>query len=324
MKSGIVFTFGFAAAIGGVLPALAQADLAQAYVAEDGFTAVDADKLWEKINAALEPSDPQESIFHPTADVGPVPMAMLAMASQGDGPDRLRYRISYGIEWIDAPPSAERLPVSFVEVQRFNIGPAIRDDLVQSLGEDAVAPIEEFGVGPHIAWRIVTQPVMGNRAIIAAAGYAEISEDAADATLCFGVPCLLPYSVIEGDLPWSEMEEEAISLDVPFTASKNGILTAVAAAHILLGDVEPEGPDGGSDGTSIPEPVIEAVIETNLGQDIGLEAAYRWGGLLDDSVAAIWERLASIGMMGDGMIYRAQTFECARGPDFPEPGQFCP
>ncbi|GGA57154.1 hypothetical protein [Pelagibacterium lentulum] len=324
MKRQIAYSLGFAAAICCTLLAMAQNDIAQAYVTQNGFEAVDPDKLWKKINAALAPSDPDATIFHPTADIGPVPMAMLAVASQGSGPDRVRYRISYGIAWIDAPPSAAALPLSFMEVQRFNVGPAIREDLVQSLGADAVAPIEEFGVGPHVAWRLVTQPVMGNRAIISAAGYAEISEDAASAALCFGRPCLSPNSVIEGDLPWSEMEEAPISLDVPFAVSANGVLTPFAAAEILLGDVEPEGPDGTNDGASIPEPVIEAVIEGNLGQDIGLEAAYRWGGLLDDSVAAIWERLASLGMMEDRIIYRASTYECARGPDFPEPGQFCP
>ena len=130
---------------------------------------------------------------------------------------------------------------------------------------------------------------------------------------------------IEAAAAWGELASADIESDGPFPVPDSGVVAPVMAIELLLGEV-----DGIEAGTPPGEPVIpdwaiEAVVEINLGQDVGLDAAYRQGGLLDDSVAAIWQRLASIATGSpEPTVFRASAYECARGEDFAPPGGFCP
>lgn len=292
--------------------------LATDYVTQDGFTAVDADALWEELNMALAAADQTESVFWPTASIGPMPLAMLALEVSEPPLDRTRYRLTYGVEWIEEPPRAVPIPVSFIEVTRFNLGPAIRQEWVDALGEQAVADPSHFGLAPHSAWRLVTRPLMGNRALVIAAGVREVSADQAQAMRCLGAPCLSTHGQIDALVPWDTLSPDPLDLEVPYTVSEHGVVTPVAAVDQLLGAITLEYT------SERPSTVIEAVVERNLGQDLNLDAAYRWGGLLDDSVAAIWQRLVSFPMGAEVEIFTADAYECARGPEFPEPGQYCP
>lgn len=305
-------------AAGGMAPAAAQGNPSVRFVSEDGYAPVDPDRLWDDMNAAISPADP-DSVFLPAAGIAPMPLAVLALDTAEPSLERVRYRLRFGTDWIDAPPSAAPLPVSYIEITRFNLGPAIREDLIGSLGADNVADAAAFGVGPHVGWRLVTQPVMGNRASIVAAGRMELDEQSASGETCLGIPCLNVGSVIEDAAPWSEME--------PATPDGNTseALVAYRAADLLLGEIDSIETDSPPTAPSVPDWAIEAVIEVNLGQVEGTELAYRWGGLLDDSVSAIWRRLATLSMGGpDVMIFQAEAYECWRGPDFAPPGAFCP
>lgn len=308
-----------------IAPAVAQDDLITEFVGGDGFLPVDAEVLWEGIVAGLVADEAEPSVFWSTADIGPMPLAMLALETEEGSLERVRYRILYGVAWFEETPSAVAVPYSFVEVTRFNLGPAIRQELVESLGEDAVASSEAFGEGPHVAWRLVTRPLMGHRALIVAAGRAELPDDRAFERLCFDHPCLSTVSGIEEFVPWSELEE-VILPEAPYAVQEAGIVTPVAAVDILLGAVEIEqaGDEVGRS-AALPDAVIQAVVAWNLGQDQGLDAAYRWGGFLDDSVAAEWRRLVSFGQGPELVpaVMEAVSYECVRGPAFPEPGQYC-
>lgn len=301
--------------------------LAADYVTQDGFTAVDADALWEELNTALTAADQTESVFWPTASMGPMPLAMLALEVSEPPLDRTRYRLTYGVEWVEEPPRAAPIPVSFIEVTRFNLGPAIRQELVDALGEQPVADPSHFGLAPHSAWRLVTRPLMGNQAMVMAAGVREVSEDQALSMRCLGAPCLSTHGQIDALVPWDTLSPDPVDLDVPYTVSEHDVVTPVAAVDLLLGAITLEYTSEHrqpGDAPSVPDTVIEAVVERNLGQDLNLDAAYRWGGLLDDSVAAIWQRLVSFPTGTEVEIFTADAYECARGPKFPEPGQYCP
>ncbi|HSP24371.1 MAG TPA: hypothetical protein VLQ65_04285 [Saliniramus sp.] len=300
------------------------ADPAARFVSESSFTPVDPDTVWNEINAGLSSSNP-DTVFLPTSDLGPMPLAVLAVETMEGTIERVRYRLRYGVDWIEEVPGGARAPISYVEVIRFNLGPAIRQDLIESLGAEYVVGPEEFGVGAHVAWRFVTRPLMGNRAIVVAAGRGVVPDEAASDYTCLGSPCLSPHTSIDDAAPWSEMEPAEIAPHSLLPEPVGGNLSPVAAVELLLGEIDSIETDMAPAAPSVPDWAIEAVIEINLGQDIGLEAAYRWGGLLDDSVAAIWERLAS-GALGEPgqTAFRASAHECARSPGFAEPGRFCP
>jgi len=301
-----------------MVPVVAQESPAVRFVSQNGYAPVDPDTLSDDINAAISPAD-HDSVFLSTSDIGPMPLAVLATDTVELPLERIRYRLRYGTDWINAPPSAAPLPVSYIEISRFNLGPAIREDLIGSLGEDNVAGAAEFGVGPHVGWRLVTQPVMGNRAAIVAAGRMELNEQSAAQHTCLGSSCLDVGSVIEGVAPWGEMEPVAPD------GGSGEALAPYQAADLLVGEIDSIETDREPAAPSVPAWSIEAVIEVNLGQVDGSEMAYRWGGLLDDSVSAIWKRMAVLSMGGpDVMVFQAEAYECARGPHFAPPGAFCP
>jgi hypothetical protein len=311
------------AAAAGLVPSDACADPASVFVSEDGYTAVDADQVWDEINAALAPNP--ESVFRPAATIGPMPVALAALEASEPALDRVRYRLRYANAWVDSSPGGVPHPVSYIEVLRFNLGPAMRQDLVDSLGSEVVADPGAFGVGPHVAWRLVTQPVMGNRAVVIAAGRMEIDGAGARDETCLGSPCLDTAPAIEAAAAWGELASADIEPDGPFPVPDSGVVAPAMAIELLLGEVDGIEADTPPGEPAIPDWAIEAVVEVNLAQDVGLDAAYRHGGLLDDSVAAIWQRLASFATGSpEPTVLRASAYECARGEDFAPPGGFCP
>lgn len=324
MKTPIAIALFSAAMMTGLVPHAVHADPHAQFVNESGYAAVDPDRLWEKINGALAPASPQ-SAFLPAADIGPIPLSVFALDLSEQAPERVRYRLRYATNWIEAEAGGAPLPVSYIEVVRFNLGPAIHQNLVDTLGREQVADVREFGVGPHVGWRLITRPVMGNRAMIMAAGRMEIDVNAAQGEVCFGTPCLDPGSPIETAAAWGEMEPVSAVSENPWPVPPDNVVTSVVATDLLLGEIDSIESDMAPSDPQIPEWAIEAVIDVNLGQDEGLDAAYRWGELLDDSVAAIWKRLASFsGIDGKPAVFRASAYECARGPEFAAPGEFCP
>src|SRR5690606_18846430 len=109
-------------AAAGLVPSDACADPASVHVSEDGYTAVDADQVWDEINAALAPNP--ESVFRPAATIGPMPVALAALEASEPALDRVRYRLRYATAWVDSSPGGVPHPVSYIEVLRFNLGPA--------------------------------------------------------------------------------------------------------------------------------------------------------------------------------------------------------
>ncbi|AWB34140.1 hypothetical protein DBV39_10970 [Orrella marina] len=301
------------------------ANPATRFVSESGYQPVDADTVWQQVNNALRAK--ADSLFQPGAELGPIPLSVVALDALEPALERTRYRVRYGINWV-APPEGSAggpVPVSYVEVARFNIGPAIREGLIDSLGKENVANAEAFGVGPNTSWRFVTQPVMGNRAMIMSAGRTEIDDQAAQNEMCLGSPCMGVASVIDNAAPWSDMQPVETWPDTPLVTGSQQMVSPVIAINQLLGEVDSIETDSPAGAPAQPDWSIEAVIESNLGQDLGIEAAYRWGNLLDDSIGTLWQRLATFGMGGDQpAAFRAEAFECNRGPAFAAPGEYCP
>src|SRR5690606_20244501 len=156
-----------------------------AFVNLAGYTPVDPDRAWQAVNAALAAHRAQSALA-PAANLGPMAMAIFALETVEPPLERVRYRLRYGVRWVQQPPAADPVPFSYIEVIRLNLGPAIRQELVQALGKENVADAAQFGLGPHVGWRFVTQPLMGNRAMIATAGRREFNEAAARDLQCLG------------------------------------------------------------------------------------------------------------------------------------------
>lgn len=297
----------------------ALASLSRQFLSADGYEKQDGSTLAAAIGEQLTPLNP-ESVFRPVADIGPFVKAVLALEAVDGVIERSRYRIRYGFERIPMPPGGPT-PFSFVQVDRFNLGPAFREEAVAALGEENVAPAAAFGEGAHVSWRLVMHPMMGNAAVIDAAARVEISEDDAATMLCLGTPCLSTAVGIMDAAPWSDMEETDRHPEASYRTERDGLPTPAAVIEMLTANVVLELREG----VGPTEPYAEAIIELNLGQDTALDAALRDGDMMDDSIRAIWRRISAVAP-GPGVlpeVFTADAFECKRGPDFARPGDLC-
>jgi hypothetical protein len=295
----------------------------------DGMDAFDDEAiaaLDAEIEAALPGADP-DSVMLASGRLGPLVKAIVAVETADGVLERARYRIRYGFTYVEAPPAADPLKVSFVQVDRFNLGPALHESLIEAHGEKYIAPAEAFGLGPHVSWRFVMRAVMGHAAGFVAVARAEITDEDAREMACLGVSCLTVTGGASDAAPWGEMEEierangETDEQPV-YEAMRGGVPTPAAVTDMLAADLVMEMREG----LGPTEPFAEIIIETNMGQDSSIDAALRDGHMMDDSVAAIWRRIAAV-VQGPDMppyIAGAIAYECWRTPGFAAPGEYCP
>lgn len=254
---------------------------------------------------------------------GYTPQGVEALNEAIDGvQERARYRLSYGQAMVAAPPAASPLPVSLVQIDRFNLGPEVRKELVEIHGVENVAPPAAFGEGAHVSWRLAMRPLMGHQADIMAASRMEIAAAAAGAETCFGRSCLSTAMVIEDAASWSGMPAAGHDPDAVYPAERDGLPTPAAVVDMLTNEFGFEAREG----VGAFEPFAVIIMELNLGQDATLDAALREAALMDDSVSAVWRRISAT-PSAPGTIPQlraAQAFECQRGPAFAEPGKYCP
>lgn len=293
----------------------------------EGYDSRDGRQILLHISDALKPLNPEPSAFLPTARISPLAMAMLTLENTEGQRDRVRYRIAYGIEQVPNPPKYSPLPLSFIQIDRFSLGAAIRQSLIDAYGAEHVGPPEAFDAGPHVSWRLITRPVQGARADILAAGRTELSDAQAQEMPCLNGPCLSLDMEFEHAAPWGELQEVPLTLDAPYPVMRSGLLTPAAAIEQLTGNDRFSDTGSARETPGLPEPLLEAVIDINLAQDSALDVGMRRGGLIDDSVAAIWRRLVVMPAGENAqtpMVYRAEAYECQRGPRFPPDGGLCP
>ncbi|ART79774.1 hypothetical protein [Oceanisphaera avium] len=290
-----------------------------------GYEALDSLAVLDKIEANLALNKQPTSIFLASATINPLAKAMLALEAVEGVRDRVRYRISYGVESINNNLNANRIPMSFIQVDRFSLGQTIRQATIEDYGEQHVAPPSAFDVGPHVSWRMVTQPVQGTVADIQAIGRTELSQSKALKMQCFTVPCL---SLLDWSPPvhHTEAQPTPLAITAPFQVIRQGILSPAAAITQLIHELDITEVENYHDTPQLPEPVIEAIIDINLGQDTGMVAALRRSHLMDDSVSAIW-RLISVMPQDTELaprLVQSEGVECQRGQRFPAGGELCP
>ncbi len=315
---------------GGVGAAEPQIATAQAGFGEaQDHDARDADAV---MNRLLDTLPQTSSIFPPGNELNPLTKAILVLENEEGVVPHARYRIRYALEGRGDGTGGPPVPYSFVEIERYNLGAVFRAELVQSLGEAQTAPPEHFGPGEHVAFRMEFRPIQGRVADLVAISRRVISDGQAQAERCLTGPCLDLASSGEGAMPWRAHEGHGTGFDRPYEDIRNGVHTPAAMADLLmLANGAARIHDGGLHWTGFEEsesvrpgqPFLEIVMDVNLGQDSGVEAVSWYGHLMDDSVAAIWQR--AISFPGGGAAPRLITeraFECARG----EPGRegLCP
>lgn len=280
---------------------------ATTFVKADGFEITsDIAALANRLDAQLiDTGKPRKD-----ANITAVEKAILLLDMYERFTPRARYMARIGMERHDG------IPVSLVEVERYNLGPVIWKETAEAYGKQNTAPIEDFGVGPHVIWRIATQPNSTAAATLLAASRREVANDDAAGRTCIAHACLSlePIAFIT---KWEEAR--AFDLKIPALAygprladkgddsahdskgspfageqptallalqlSAAGGLAAINASEVRW-TAEPVQEPGGD------APVVEFLIERNLGQEIASEGVLRItqpGGSSQDR----WIRIAT-------------------------------
>ncbi len=260
------------------------ADPERSFALARGHVAIDAFQAERRLDTA----------FVGSAVASPVDK-LIALLDASEVPlQRARYKISFFQRPLPLPNGANET-VSFVQVQRFNLGPAVRRSLVASLGAAQVAPAKEFGLGPHISLRATLSFLRSADPGFREIGRSVISEQAAAREPCFEVSCVSLESALERQ-DWAAGQWARPPAIQP-KPKLHTVTTADAVRWLLAGAgliesatgrwAEPETPEGLKPG----EPSLSFVIERDLGQNHGLSAALRDGPLMDDEIRERWFKL---------------------------------
>lgn len=255
-----------------------------AYVVAPGFSVVDVEHLENAGYYSAERFPAQGgSPFHPDAGLAPPVRALLLVESREGLLPHARYRVSWHVA---ADAQAPDRQVDYVEVQRFNLGPARHDDLRASVAAEHLADVSEFGVGADVAWRFVMAPRQGMRAGVMHAARKELDAAEALAADCLGTPCA---ALPDPEAPAGEWFARDVSEpSIAYAPASDGPHPARVADDLVaaLGEEAdqplPFDPDA---------PRFVFVVSANAdGQDLATTALARDAIVLDDDIGTIWVR----------------------------------
>jgi hypothetical protein len=211
--------------------------------------------------------------------------------------------------------------VELIEAARYNIGPSLRADAIKEYGADAVDTPRAFGIGPHVVWRFA----LTREGAIVAASRREAPEAAK--ARCPQGPCLSSEPLAQ-TRKWADHAAPAYAAPPrPYreilTIKDGGREVAPArVAYDLDAIATTLRAPGAEDGD-------EMVIERNLGQDAGADAAL----IFRDGARGRWLRCgygvgpqgpARLCGLGVGPPPRRMTQAAAQAPAAPSGARATP
>ena len=290
---------------------------AVSYASSQGFAAVDlaTHPLETRLRDALAKAGPGFGKGPLTA----LETALLLVDLEEKPLLRVRYVVRLGQQ------AAAGGPLTLLEVDRYNLGPASRAEAIDAYGEDNTAGPEEFGVGPHMGWRFVMQPTGGGDVALLAAGRREVPEEEAAAASCYGRTCL-SLDLIDDLKAW----KDARSADFPapkraypsvhVTGEGDDRTEEEVPAHVALqlslmlgaakadkNGVQWVAALGGEPGSAHSLPAL--VIDRNAGQEIMTDSIMGIAGTGHEK-GPRWVR--RMGGASDGVV--DARFQTAKGP----------
>ncbi|HET7411209.1 MAG TPA: hypothetical protein VFJ18_00995, partial [Pararhizobium sp.] len=183
---------------------------------------------------------------------------------------------------------------AYVEITRFNLGPAVRNDVIGAYGAENTAPEEVFGIGPHVSWRFVTGSIMGMRASVVRASRKELSDQEARAADCLGVPCL-SLDVPEGPSgKWQTISPTDFEPPA-YRETGGGMPGPARIADYLFSHATRNGEDP-AEGDFADRPQMIFVISMNIaGQEQTALGLLHQPRLMDDAISDIWTQRLQVG-----------------------------
>lgn len=288
-----------------------------AFIKADGYTAVDGQTLpgddWYTPARFPGLGSGQASAFRPDHDLDPVTRMVLLVQAREKALPHVRYRVTYRLAFgPDDYPNVHR---AFIQITRFNLGPALRQSLLELAdGNYPVAPEHVFGVGPHVSWRFVTRSLQGQRAAIVGASRKEISDAAARSANCLGEPCLSLTDSKGPDGDWRQPTLPQFKAPV-YGAADAAIPGPARVAEYLFSYATRNGFEPAF-GAFADQPQMVFVISKDVeGQDATINGLLHQPHLMDDAISDIWTRRLQAGP--DAIDWRTLVVHRRRAPQLP-------
>lgn len=266
-----------------------------AFVQAGGHTQIDADTLEGDEYYNSQRFHSAAGISRPDADLDAITKSILLLESQEKPLLRVRYLVRYN---LIAAPEHPDFQHELVEIIRFNLGPAIRQELIASIGAENTAAANEFGVGPHVSWRFVLSSMMGIQATVMRASRMALSDQQAAAFDCLGFSCLSLEDPQGPDGQWiTPTLYEPLPAAV-YQATQDGLAVPARVAEELLAYAVPEGIQ------PIPydagKPRLELVLSSNVvGQDTSSYGLLYESNVMDTSIGSAWTLRRQVAEMAD-------------------------
>lgn len=261
---------------------------AAAFIQGEGYVIVDPDTLTdEQYYSKKNFPDAQNggaSISLPDADLDPITRAILLFDAKEASLPHARYRVAYSMNASFEVPEARQ---DYVEVTRYNVGPARRNELLAFVPEAQVAAPAEFGVGPNVSWRFVMAPVMGTRAGLLHASRKEIPDAQAQAADCLGEPCLGLVDPVGPNMDWMPVQQAPLAPPAYAGKSDGDVARPARVIEELWTSMSSEGMDD-LPYTQEQPPFVLVVSWNTAGQDVAVSGLARQFPVMDDSVSEIW------------------------------------
>lgn len=270
---------------------------ALAFTQAPGFVSVDVESLTDEqyYSAANFPaafSNPA-SVRWPDADLDAMSRAVLILDTYEGPLPHARYLIRYSMNVSFEFHEAQH---DYVEVTRFNLGPARRADVLEYVSGEHVAPPSEFGVGPHVTWRFAMSPVMGMRAGLNYASRTEVPDDRAQNMYCLGEPCL---SLTDSEGPgfgWNAHSQPEVEQPPYVDKNQLGSTRSVRVVEELWESMTENGMDPLEYRRDKPH-FLFVISENVSGQDASAMGLAQQTMVMDDSIKEIWTRRTEMGQM---------------------------
>lgn len=293
MRRGLSAVGALAAALAAPSPASADDvdTLVSDFVRAPGWQAQDVDAVDQRLLGLFAAAKP--SAMRPDGEASPIEKALLLVDAMEPALPRVRVLVRYG-QHVD-----DGTPYSFITVERYNMGPASHARTVADFGEENAASAKEFGIGPHVAWRVVTMPLMGNTAMLVDVSRREIPETEAQRADCLVGGCLDLSAMIDDYRNWQEQPREFGFASGYSPRGPEGFANHARAAAELSVAMWISQTDGNSaywTGPEQPEaargtePFLFFYADNNAGQDWAIDSMLGQIMLNDDSIEATWER----------------------------------
>ncbi|MEN1929960.1 hypothetical protein WCE37_13335 [Luteimonas sp. MJ250] len=276
-----------------------------AWASAAGFSPVDADAVESAAYYSAERFPGQgASAFNPDADLAPPVRALLLVEHREGLLPHARYRVSWHVA---ADAQAPDRNLDYVEVQRFNLGPARHEDLRGSVPDEHLADVSEFGVGPDVAWRFVMAQRQGMRAGVEEAARRELSAGESTAMDCLGSPCAALAGPAGPEGEWFGRDVSAPPDRYAAVAGDGSPHPARVAGDLVLA----MGEEADRPAPFNPAaPRFMFVISANVdGQDLATTALARDTLVFDDDIGTIWARWHQVSgaTPESALLYQSRT-----------------